>query len=812
MLEQTDLNGNGSPVPMMHQKASLTIRDFILRYLKYIPLIVIVVALFIVMAYLKIRYTPPSYSVQGSLLVNDERSAQQDQDKSGKMGQLFMFAPTVNLANEIEILKSHSILQRVVRDLNLQFSYYNKGNIRSTLIYGNSPVILTIVSNTDSSHPFSIIVSVINDKDFLINGGKTVYHFGQPFDMGSARCVLDRNTAVLLQEFPNREYIVSWQPEFNAASDIIGALRVNQLNELATILSFSMTTENIGLGCKVLNTMMAVYDSTIVEDKNRVSALTLRFIDDRLEALKTDLSRVERGMSDMMGQNMTLDLKELSKTYQIDLSDQLGKQAELEVQIEVNKWLIDYMKKVENEYKLVPSSLGTPEPSLAAMILQYNQLQLQREAALKSTPEKNPMIVTMDVSLARLRRDIVQTLENVRQAYTIAANNLEARQRQQMSQMQSLPSKSMKSIDIERQQKVLEDLYSFLLQKKLETSISSASSVSNIKVLERAVGNEKPISPNNKSIYGTYISLGLFVVLAVIALFEMFNDKVNNKAELEKAISAPILGEVSHSEDSNTLVVTTNSRRFIAEQFRIIRTNLQYILNKSSKSVIMITSSFSGEGKSFISTNIGAVMALGGKRTVVMEFDIRKPKILSSLDLKRKMGITNYIIGMADLNEMLVPVEGFDNFFVIPCGPIPPNPAELLLDPRLNELMRLVKQEFDVVILDTAPIGLVSDAVHLGQYADCTLYIVRRGYTPRKLLSMIEDLYREKRIPRVSLLLNDVKFRTGYFGGYYEGYGYGYGSYGYGHDGGYFEREPNGKRVSVFKKLRKSIRNIFPNN
>jgi len=812
MLEHIDGNGtNGTPVPMMHQKGAVTVRDFIFRYLKYMPLVLVVVVLFVIMAYLKIRYSSPTYLVQGSLLVNNERN-ETDQDKNGKMGQLFMFAPTVNLANEIEILKSHSILQRVVRDLHLQTQYYNKGNIRSTLIYGNSPVILNIISNTDSTHPFNIIVNVINNTDFLINGGKTVFHFGQPFTIGPVRCALERNNFVLLQEFPTRDYIVSWEPEFNAASDIISSLKVTQLNEMATILSFSMATENITLGCNVLNTMMAVYDSTIVEDKNRVSALTLAFIDERLEALKGDLSRVERGMSDMMGQNMTLDLKELSKSYQTDLTTQLNKQAELQVQIEVNKWLLDYMQKSGNEYHLVPNNLGTQEPALAAMILQYNQLQLQREASLKSVPEKNPMIVTMEVSLAHLRRDIIQTLENVRQAYTIAAGNLEARQRQQTSQLQSLPAKSMKSIDIERQQKVLEDLYSFLLQKKLETSISSASSISNIKVLERAVGNEKPISPNNKSIYGSYVSIGVFVVLLVIAIFEMLNDKVNNKAELEKAISAPILGEISHSEDSNTLVVTTNSRRFIAEQFRIIRTNLQYILNKSSKSVIMITSSFSGEGKSFVSTNIGAVMALGGKRTVVMEFDIRKPKILSSLDLKRKMGITNYIIGMAELKEMLVPVEGFDNFFVIPCGPIPPNPAELLLDPRLNELMKIVKQEFDVVILDTAPIGLVSDAVHLGQYADCTLYIVRRGYTPRKLLAMIEDLYREKRIPRISLLLNDVKMRTGYFGGYYDGYGYGYGSYGYGHDSGYFEREGSKKRVNVFRKIGESLRKILPNN
>jgi capsular exopolysaccharide synthesis family protein len=263
------------------------------------------------------------------------------------------------------------------------------------------------------------------------------------------------------------------------------------------------------------------------------------------------------------------------------------------------------------------------------------------------------------------------------------------------------------------------------------------------------------------------------------------SDKVSNRMEIQKATDAPILGEIGHSEDVKTLVVTTNSRRFIAEQFRIIRTNLRYITGRNETPVILVTSSFSGEGKSFISTNMGAVMALAGKKTVVMEFDIRKPKIISGLDLKRKMGITNYIIGSASFDELPVKVEGVDNFYVIPCGPIPPNPAELLLSPRLAELIQYAKRNFEVVILDTAPIGLVSDAINLAAFADCTIYIVRRGHTPRRLLGLVNDLYVNKKLPALSILLNDVKADGGQYGGYYGGYGY-YG-YGYNKNGGYIE-------------------------
>jgi capsular exopolysaccharide synthesis family protein len=317
-------------------------------------------------------------------------------------------------------------------------------------------------------------------------------------------------------------------------------------------------------------------------------------------------------------------------------------------------------------------------------------------------------------------------------------------------------------------------------------------------VVEPALGNDAPVKPAGKSIYMTYLMIGLLIPGVIIAIIEVMNDKVNSRAEMQRATQTPILGEIGHSEGDRTLVVTNNSRGFIAEQFRIIRTNLQYITGKNETPVVLVTSSFSGEGKSFVSTNMGAVMALAGKKTVVMEFDIRKPKIISGLDLKRKMGITNYIIGSARFEDLLIKVDGIDDFYVIPCGPIPPNPAELLLSPRLNELMETAKRQFEVIILDTAPVGLVSDALTLSRFADCTLYIVRRGRTPRRLLGLVNELYLNKKLPSLSLVLNDVKMQGGYYGGY--GY-YGYYGYGYAKNNGYFESGDN-VRKGIFKRIK----------
>jgi capsular exopolysaccharide synthesis family protein len=263
-------------------------------------------------------------------------------------------------------------------------------------------------------------------------------------------------------------------------------------------------------------------------------------------------------------------------------------------------------------------------------------------------------------------------------------------------------------------------------------------------------------------------------------VLELFNDKVTSRHDIEKATEATILGEVGHSYGNNTLIVTAGNRKVIAEQFRILRSNLQYVLPNTPKPVIMVTSSFSGEGKSFISTNVGAVMALASRKTIILEFDIRKPKIVSGLGMSKRNGLTHFILGKAKIEDLILPIEGFNNLFVLPCGPIPPNPAELLLDTKFDELFTYLRREFDVVIMDTAPVGMVSDAMALSRFADCTLYIVRQGHTFKKQIGLIEAYNRDKKLPKISIVLNDVKVQAGYGS-------YGYNQYGYGYGSGYFD-------------------------
>jgi capsular exopolysaccharide synthesis family protein len=297
-----------------------------------------------------------------------------------------------------------------------------------------------------------------------------------------------------------------------------------------------------------------------------------------------------------------------------------------------------------------------------------------------------------------------------------------------------------------------------------------------------AVPNSTPVSPNRRTTQILAILIGLVIPTLIIVVIELMNDKVTSRTDIERISDATILGEVGHSQDNQTLVVTFGNRKVIAEQFRILRSNLQFVIASVPKPVIMVTSSFSGEGKSFISTNMGAVMALAHKKTIILEFDIRKPKVLTGLGLPKQSGLTNYILGTATLDELPVLVPGYDNLFVLPCGPIPPNPSELLLDNKLITLFDYLREHFDVVIMDTAPVGMVSDAMTLSKFADCTIYMVRQGHTYKRQIKLADEYYRQGKLPKLSIVLNDVKMGPTTYGTY--GYG---GGYGYGYGSGYFD-------------------------
>lgn len=757
---------------------NLSVRDLFYKYVRFLPWVIISVALALLVAYVYLRYATPIYNVGGTLLIKNEAQA----GRGDKFDELFVNSRSQNIQSEVEILKSKPLMARVVKRLNLQFNYFAKGKIKDQNIYKTAPFVLEPLRLADSSRSFTLKIKFADDGSFRVNEDPLVIRSGQSF-----RNQYGVFTLTLRPVSFGKDYYVTYQPTISSAAGLAGPLQVVPKSAGTGILLISLQTTNSQMGADVINGLMDEYSIYTKEIKNITSDQMLEFIDGRIDSLSLQLDSVQQLLLNYMEKNDIVDVESQSSGYFEKIRESDKMIGEQQLQIMSVDGIISYLNNTQNEYTKVPSSLTLNDATLNELLGGYNKLQIEREGLLDAQiPAGNPAIIEIESRIRLLRGKLTENLNNIKIAYTRTISELTKSSTGAENQLKLLPIKSRGFYEIKRQVDGKQALYNILLEKREQTAISKASTISNSQVVEYASPTFNPVKPNRRAVQMLAILIGLAVPSLIIFMKEVLNDKVTTRFDIEKITAAPILGELGHSYSDKTLIVTKTTRSMVAEQFRIIRSNLQYILSKNEKPVILVTSSFSGEGKSFASTNMGAVMALTGKRTVILEFDIRKPKVLSGLGMPKRAGITNYLVGKTDnLEELITPVPEHDNLFVLACGPIPPNPSELLLGERLKQMFDILKGKFDVVIVDTAPVGMVSDAMTLGKQADCTLYIVRQGHTFKKQVTMIDEFYRENKLPKVSIIINDIKIKPGY--GYY-GYGrYGYG-YGYGY-GGYYEEE-----------------------
>lgn len=652
-------------------KPAVSPRELYFKYVRYLPWGIISISVMLLAAFIKLRYSTPIYSISCRLLVTN----QAPYGNNEKFDDIFMMQRSDKLMDEIEVIKSRSIASRVVRSLDLQKQIYNKGKIRSSVIHPKSaPFDFEIMSIADSSAGFSVLVNFLGNEQYRLNESPTRYYFNQIVDIGSAKFRITKSN-IGWSSFTSNQFGVSWQPLEKVAATLAGNIGVSRVNDFTNVLAISYQTENVKLGADIVNQYMLEYQQGSLEDKRQIAAQTLQFIDAQLDTVFNNLRGVERNLLNYRERNRVIDPRTQSELFFNELSESSKELVQHGVSLKMIDMLTNHLARKENQYRMVPSMSmpGIDEPVMLTQVTEYNKLLLERETALKNTLPNNPRILNMETAIERLRTDMMQSLANIRRIHELSLDEINMKNRKADKFITSIPSKEKQQLEITRQQNILQELYTYLLQKKLETAIASASTISNIKVVEPALPQGKMVSPNRRALYLIAIVIGIIIPAGIVFLKELLNDKIKSRHEVEQLTSAPILGEIGHAEGERTLVVTRNSRKFLAEQFRIIRSNLQYILPKIEKPVLLVTSSFSGEGKSFISTNLGSVLALSGKKTIILEFDIRKPKIMKGLGLQERKGITNFIVGGIELQDLIHAVPGVENLYVIPCGPVPPN-------------------------------------------------------------------------------------------------------------------------------------------
>lgn len=764
-------------------------REVFFKYLIRWPWFVTSIVVCLGIAFLYLRYTTPVYNISASVIIKDDKKG----GNSGGMPALEDFgliSSSKNIDNEIEIIRSKSLIKDVVTELNLNISYWRKGSIHNVETYPLSPVRVYLAPQeaAELKSPLEIELSVLPggkvDVQTTIAEKPYTAHFNElPATLPTSAGILHFNQGN--DPTPVTEpvlFTVIVASPLHTAKAYTQALTVEPSSKTTSIALLSLQDTNKQRGEDFINKLINVYNRDANDDKNEVAEKTAQFINDRILLINQELGNTEEELESFKRNSGLTDLSSDAQLTLATFSEYDKKRVENETQINLIDYLSDYLSTHKEAINTVlPANVGLTDTSLAAMINQYNERVLERNRLLRNSSESNPAISRLQATLIDMQAGLRTTLNSVRKGLLITQSDLEQQSSRFNRRISNAPSQERQLVSISRQQEIKAGLYLMLLQKREENAITLAATTNNSKIIDDALADENPISPKNKMIYLIALLLGISIPAAIIYLAVLFQNKIEGRTDVEKLTNVPIVGNVPLSTKlDGSIAVHENQNDLMAETFRAIRTDIQFVLGEDKK-VILVTSTTSGEGKTFVASNLAISFALLGKRVVIVGLDIRKPGLNKVFSLSHKeMGITQYLAHphSTDLFSLLQPSGITPNLTILPGGAIPPNPTELLAFYALVDAIEQLKQRFDYVILDTAPVGMVTDTLLIGRVADASVYICRADFTQKMDYKFINELQKGNKLPRLCTIINGLdmkKKKYGYYYGYARKYGYGYG-------------------------------------
>lgn len=762
-----------------------SIRETLLRYLVNLPLFILSMVLCVGGAYIYLRYTNKVYVANSQILVggNNAVSASSDLVSQGLYG-----VRTINIDNELELLRSNRLLERVVRKGVFNIRVFNEGTIKRMELYKAAPFYLQVINIKDSGYSWSVRVTKLNAKGgvYQIPGAEPKqFKWNDTLSISVGKIVFrDRKNVILSSE---EIYTVEWATIAQAAAVIRAGLTVRSQSQRTTIMALTLVSSNPFRAADILDLLTIEFSEQDVELKKEISLNTLAFIDDRLRIVANDLKIIDSSRNDLNSNPRFADIASELQYLQGKYGATENRLEEAFVDTAVINLIEDYVTDSRNKYKKIFSPLGITDVSLANSITKYNDAISERDKTAFENLNDNVLMASVENKIENLRNNVLVSLANVRNAYDLKIKIFSDRNNLYAGKMEEIPGKTMREIELRKQKELKERLYLYLLQRREETAISAISSKSNYSSIDPASFSTAPIEPKEQQIKTFAFLLGLIIPISLLYLIDVLNDKIISRSDIANRTNIPIVGEISHLDGEDELVVN-KSRSIIAEQFRILRSNLQFLspFSKENKAkTILIASTISGEGKSFVSTNLAGVLELTEKKVALLEFDLRKLKSLKVIKNEEfDKGITNFLIGQTeDLSELAYFIDDFPNLHVYKTGPLPPNPSELMISERMDVLFEKLKEAYDYIVIDSAPVGLVSDAFALNKYTDITIFIVRQRFSLKKQLDFVNELKENDKFKNIVLAINDINLSGRY--GYY-GYGYSYGykyNYGYGNYG-----------------------------
>ena len=789
------------------QESSFNYRELIDNVILHWQWFVVSIIACLFLAFLYLRYKAPVYSTWAKVLIKEEDPYSRSMRGTGlaDFSQLGLLNNSNGFDNEIEILNSKTLAERAVTNLKLYVNYSLKGNIRDMEMYKETPVMadMSPVDLDTLSMPVSLEITPMEDGTYHIEGEALEEEFeaeakSLPIRVKtlSGWVMLHPNPNNTVFDTPVRIYIYrpSWM-----ANAYMSRTTIEPTSKLTTMAQISMTDTRRDRAEDYLNELIRVYNEDANEVKNEVSLKTEAFINKRIQIIDAELGDTDSQLESYKKQNQLVNLMSDAEAAYKGIENYQEKQIELQTQMLLVKSLKEYVDNPANYMEIIPANLGLTDKGLNDIIAKYNTEVVERKRLLKTAPESSPVVVAATNAIASLYPGIRHSLASVYDNLRVQKRNIDEQYDLFISKLSSTPTQERVLTDMERQQTVKATLYQILLQKREENAISLASTVDKAQVIDAPESTIRPISPKKKLIALIALVMGVGIPVGIIYLCNLLRYRIEGRNDLEKLTDIPLLGDIFTSkkveDGKRAIVVQENTNDIMEEAFRNVRVQLGFVMKKSEK-VLICTSMIPGEGKTFISTNLAMSMALMGRKVLVVGLDIRKPRLARLFGLQTgSQGITAYLAGdeASDdfLKEQIFHSGIHDNLDVLPAGLVPPNPGELVSSDRLDDAFARLRKWYDMIIVDTPPIGAVSDTLLLGRIADATIVICRCDYSLKRNFAIVNQIHNEQKLPKISLVLNGVDLQQrkygyyygvgkyGTYGGHYGSYGtYGYGQYG----------------------------------
>ena len=791
--------------PQQNNEAqSVDIKQLVFIFLSHWYLFVIGAVLALAVGYVINHFKPKVYQTSGTVLIKDANSGF---DATAIMTSS-AFSGTQVIDNEIAILKSYTLSDRVVRKMGIEVTYREKGRISSTELYKTSP--FTVEFDRDVPQAVGLVYEVVSlgEGKMVLHGkteGLNIYNYnlsqivynnpeqevditteckvGEMVDNGYNRFCIVMNDNYD-PEVDNDRKFSFWLNSYSSLVRQMSAFSANPISKQASIISVVANGYNKKKIVDFVNTLLETYVARGLEKKNAVSESTIEFIDNELEGIQEVLNTAEIDLKDFREQNDVIDINMQASQIYINLRALEKQRSELAVNLKIYKRLQDYIKvQIDDPENLAaPSTMGIIDPLLNELAADLVTMARTKSAQLLTQTEQHPQVIKLNEQIVTTKRALLENVNNLVENAKMGLAEVERQIAVFENESSKLPKKQQELINYQRNFHFSEDTYKYLMQRRAEAQILKASNTPDNEILDEArLDRTHMISPRTSMNYLIALIIGLLIPALYLFLKDFFNMTIGDRKDVEKLTTLPIIGQVAQTKDTNPLVVINSPKSPIAESFRAIRTNIEFLTQGKSKSTILVTGDMQSVGKTFNSINIASIYAFYGKKTVLLGFDLRKPKLFQEFGLSNSVGLTSFLTNKEPLEKVIQTPSMISNLDIITSGPIPPNPAELIASEKCNELFELLKEKYDYIIIDTPPLGLVTDAFLLMRFADVKLFIVRQGVTNKNIFgSIIKDL--EDRKLDVSLVINGIETDKGYYGKQYGNYRYGYGyAYGYGY-------------------------------